>query len=795
MRNLLSTESENYLNNNWQVLINSKEIKGKGKKKQANDILYTEEDKAIFKKIENERRKFLSNNQEQNNNIITLLNILKDIAQDSQKKEYDFYNFLASKTKDGSDLLKRVNTLNSQTLIYFNTLINNQELSQIKYDENDLEALNTLFWGDIKETNNGIKTLTPRGNFLAAISKLKSQSFFDEKSQQFTIEETEKMEKMDDQINKLILDFKNNSRGKIQTETIEKVEATGIKSQLFDNSGKAIINDTILIDLIDNIISEFIDMVTPEIVNVLKEKVPKKAREFLDSLDSKNLAWLEITKLQSQINKNPYMHYAITQISNKKTGTIDIQLNTINDFYFNIDKQGLVKVILQDVKKMFQSRTFDSDEQFFRILSINIIQSFLNHIEKHIQTNFQKVPSIKTSFVKIYDYQIQIINDISHIFNNYIKTSYDVKTNEKERKAAIAFLKEQLRENSNLLLNQLIEQWINIINTEILQLSNVDVVKASQYFLQLSSNIKQNIIDEVNYEGGSFLDREILKAVDQYYKLSWSNTGKAGNKAVFNGTISEIFITYLLREAVSDGNLNNSDMVLQKGGDAQESGEDEDNNEYVDTKQSVTDIEVRYGNNKGVGMQAKHYETNSIDLYVSSTPIMLYEAQRYLTQEEIDSFIYLMGNQYLLNDKKDENFSDLVPYLYYRLDNFIRFKHASYWQTTLQNNFYIFNLNVVPASIIFLYFAWRIKQTHKDLSGKMIKGKSLFQLEGSTEENSFILTEQHPYYNLFTGQSIRSKDSNNLIDKLKTFKIYFRGMSINIDSKDIPISIFQKRKD
>ena len=786
MGNILSDESRTYLTDNWTVLFNYPLQDGKE---------YQPEDKEFILEMAKARRNFLSiiNNTTfpKDDGLIKAMYVLAQIAKNSQEKEKDFLLFLTentyiSKSDSYNEAINAIESINNTTNDYFdNYLKQGKEIPTIAYNEKYLKIINYLFWGipigkkdDIKETMANIQQ-NDRLAFIEAISALRANDFY---SGQIQLTKTD--------VEDLKVTFGDLIRSTIET-TLSKMNSN-LSNQQYGSEKLDSFND---LDILKVIIKDMLSMLNTSLslaiedaLTDIKKKIEKQNQDNIENKTKNDVTIIvrfkEVCKISSE-------NFEETLRLLKKQINIEIQNNKLFNF--------LVDEVNKEYNKTSKSKKDGKITQKSKKLDINSWITFIiKKLTAYLVRTLSGIDSL--SFFSLPALINNITVDIEKYFKSYSPNidnkSYNRLTDSTEIDTIYNLVKSDLKNQ----LKKLLDFWVDIIEYQIRELKtqsfSTDIAiktkkaeRAANYFnMYIKNKIKTVIMNDINNDQ-SDLEGEVLKAVNMYLKGSWNTTGRPGFIGNFNGTISEIFVTYLLKEINSGiGNMS----VSQKGAEL-EGITDEDQ------KQSVTDIEAIYSRtnniNNGVGMQAKHYKSNKIDLYKKKPPITLYDANRYLTQQEIDSFLFLMGNYPTLKGIGDtiakDNFEDLLPYLDYRVGGFLRFKNMSL-EESLENNFYIINLNILPASILFLIQAQDIIKTHKDLIGNMKKesDEPLFKLEGSIDNNNFIENKKI-YYNNFSRNE--NDKSANLMSKIKTFKVSFKGLTINIDSDDIPISIFKKK--
>lgn len=764
MGNILSNNSKTYLTNNWKVLFNTIDPDTQ------QPIQYDSDDLNFIEGMIQARYNFLSKNGQQTNDMIELIKSIKSIAQNSRNKEEDFINFLLqqSTNSNSTKIQNDINNLYTKTFDYFDKLIASQPIN-IQYTNDEKFAINSLFWNDIGSVNEQGITFNDRGHFVAAIAALKSQNFFDSFAiTAVSVGKTALEKGIAEELKKIKLDI-----GKAKDPRGDRIK-NNISKELSGLSSKGKSSEEIAALIIEKVLK----IVNEELVHWdPAKKLKENIFEELDREDNKN-------QIISSVNKNINLQNIGFIISDQYRLEFRKKSQDLIPYRLIVSVSNSAGLIKNIVKIIGNPPSIDD----------NKIKRIINVISSKLQINSKKTKNKETDnkyLINIIDISNEeyIIDSIKTLFsmNGII---YNSSTDDN----LIDKLYDSIKTNIATYLPQLLEIWVQIISHEILKLKSVskklgfNEITANDYFLtKVSDNISDTIKAELTTDG-SDLQYEILRAVDKYIKMTWNDQGHVSN---FNGTISEIFVTFFLREILKE--IQNPQMVFQRGGGAQGA---------EDSKQSVTDIDVLYknevdenGNTKlneqgspmrtGVGLQAKHYDNNSIKLYEDT--IMIYKAQRYLLQDDIDAFLFLMGNNSFLTDMQPD-FSYLLPFLYYRMAGFYRHINPKI-SNALQNNFYIINLNVVPASIIFLFIAQQIFDNYGNLT--------MFSLQGDVSENNFQMrsSDDTKHYNLFINYDKEVNDTklkdDNFINKIRSFKIIFKGVTINIDN--LNLSVFQKK--
>lgn len=715
---------------------------------------YTPNDQDIIKTLAEQRRNLLSladstSFKNDDSNLVKLISVLQQLADKSAVKELDVLYALAN---NDEEKIASINNIYRQTREYFENL-KVKQLSNINYDQKDLKVLNTLFWSDPNE-----KDRDGQVEFIKALSAMRAQDFFVNGA-------TSRLQTLGSGTSTFLEDhnyedwYKNNMISAIVdiVETDNKYKAAAAKD--IKSGGKV---PRASVGIILKRAGEISKKLSDLLLIDIKKELEKAYNQAIEEAQQKGasippeLSTFEGARSQATYNQNIarslYAKYTI------EVGKDVVKVVAVTGSAFTTDQ--LIQTLKENITNELSNRneneyfTEESLGDFLKKVVSDTVRGlevkFNQTIEVNIQGIIEKVSSDKKLIDLLDDYLL--INGAS----------------EDEVKKRVEFIKKNIDKEINNVLNF----WCNILREEIPSINNINNQEALRYFNSIEDKLKSTIISDLSMENSS-LENEVLKAVEQYYKISWGGSGKKGHISLFNGTIGEIFATYLLRQTLSSF----GGTALQQGASLQEG------------KQAIADIELQYqsgGKIKSVGLQLKQYKSNAISLYGEEKFISLMDAQRYLTQEEIDSFLFLMGNQptlKLIGDNTKSDFSDLVPYLYYRLDGFLRIKHAKLdLEKDLQNNFYIFNFNVIPTSIIFLFYAYKIREEFLGDDYNI----SIFGLEGSTEENHFT-----PGYAYNSYEEINR--SSNLLSKLQSFKIRFKGKTINIDNSDSLLSVFRKK--
>lgn len=745
MGNLLTDNMDN-----WKVFFNAP-LTGKQD--------YSDEDKDTIKKLAEQRRNLLSLENKNifeagDSNLKKMIIALEQLANNSAEKEIDLLYALAG---DDEDKKRSINNIYQQTTIYFEDL-KKEQISNINYNQKDLENLNILFWSDPNENN---KNKKGQAEFIKALSAIRAQDFFINGA-------TSRLQTLGENTNRALEEkdfnswYKNNMFAQIVDiiETDDKYKAAALKDlqsggkRLRASVGVLLKQAEIIGKKLANLIEKDLREEVEKAYNLALEEARKKG-----AIIPQELGTFERTKEQATYNsklaRSLFAQYVI-EISKDSAKVV-----AITGSAFTVD--SLSKILKDNITTVLSNR---NQEAF---LTIDEINTLLKEVVKN------SIGSLEVKFSQTINIKFQgVIEKISNdkelidFLDDYFLINA---TSEEAVKQRIEAIKKDMDNQ----LEQILMLWLKILKEEIPSIPGIDSEAVLQYIFG-EDGIEQDLIntikDDLNSRESS-LEMEVLKAVEQYYKISWGGSGVSGHISLFNGTIGEIFATYLLRKT-----LGSRGTAFQQGASLQEG------------KQAIADIQLQYtssdGKSKNIGLQLKQYKSNAIGLYSEEKFISLINAQRYLTEEEINSFLFLMGNQPTLQsigDSAKADFSDLLPFLYYRLDGFLRVKHAKLdLINSLQNNFYIFNFNVIPTSIIFLFYAFKIRQEFTDTGLYNIK---IFGLQGSTEPNHF---GPEYAYNTFE----QSERNSNILSKIETFKIMFKGKTINIDSSDSLLSVFRK---
>lgn len=732
------------LKTEWKVIFNAP-LTGSGQ--------YSNEDENLIKSLTSDRLDFLSLSNNTNilnssSNCGKLISALQRLADNSAIKEIEFLKFLAGDNQKSIEAIMRIY---SQIEQFFNDLKNSQ-IDNINFNQEDLQILNSLFWTDSREEN-----ASGQMEFIKGLSALRAQDFFvngaTSRIKQFSSVRSNNLKDQD-------FDnwYKNNLFSKIvdiieTDEKYKKVAYTDLKA-----GGKRLRASVgVLKNATSSISKKLTDKILQEAESYIKkayetalEEARKKGKIIPQSLETFEGMKKQAT-YQGSAAKSLYTQYSL--VFGQEIVKVVAVAGTA------LTSESISSIMTKNITDALTKR---NEEEF---LSLEELNDFFKQIVKNT-VNSLEVKFSQPIQIDISGIADEISND-ADIISKLDKVFLINGVTEDDVKKQIDFLKKDI----NNQLDQLINYWFQILDKEIPSITGVNTELMLNYFQLIKEDLRKTILSDLK-QGESSLEGEVLKAVEQYYKISWGGTGASGHIALFNGTIGEIFSTYLLRKV-----LNNRGNVYQQGSNLQEG------------KQAIADVTISYSNNNkinNIGLQLKQYRSNAISLYGEEQNISLINASRYLTQEEIDSFLFLMGNQPTLiklgDNRITSDFSSLLPFLYYRLDGFLRAKHASEdIKNNLQNNFYIFNFNIIPTSIIYLFYAFKVREELTNDNYKI----SIFNLSGDTRENHF---EPHYAYNSYQKEEL----SSNLLSKLETFKIKFKGKTINIDSKDSLLSVFKK---
>lgn len=795
------------LNTQWRVIFNKKNIKG-------NELKYTDQDKEIIKGIADARisdlNKKFSLNDKIPYEITKILTKLKDYADRSKVKEQDFFQLLLDNSQfsnqEKSKLDQIIKNFYADNDSKFSDLINNNKVNSIVYTKDVAMAINSLFWGDLGQNSNQLSPQSSNSEnyqeFLKAIAMLRSQDFFTtatytsrfkSQAEQQTnatikskpikiaakeLKELEKQIQDVDQPNSFLKNFFGDiNKYNDILDKIRKMDPTTFQQE------KTNLASTLCKEIISSLKKIFDIETKYEIAGSIKQQVIDAPDNLLDKIGDDILDSTQKALIRKQLNtSSTYTYTAITL----KGQTV--QVNYKNQI-MTIDLTPLEKPIQNEIESCFDTARTNSGFTSFgmqnRIKAV-IKQNLKQCIQGTTDLTSKDISSITAYFLKITDKQLNLIKTIDTTINSFlVKHKLSFNSTIKDLKLARDALKKEVSIANNQLIPKLLKIWHKIIRREIYSL-NVDHKKVFSYYRQIQSKIDDAIKDDVA-NNASDLEQELLKAVLQYYKLSWNDPGRGGSVNIFNGTISEIFITVLFRLYFEA----NPDVIInQKGSDTSQNGQ-----------QSVTDIEVTWKDNndniKGVGMQAKHLATNDETLYGSSTA-PLKDASRYFDRETNVALLYILGNITFLTGNIDDYAGKLLPYLYHNLGGFIRFEHGSI-TNALQNNFYIINLNVVPASVIFLLCAEDIYKEYGNNAQGIIKNKegNLFQIKISPAglNGMKAYKKDEPYYGIFadTSNNILSRGSSDDLDNyLSAFTIKFAGRKINL--AELGLEVFKKPK-
>lgn len=219
-----------------------------------------------------------------------------------------------------------------------------------------------------------------------------------------------------------------------------------------------------------------------------------------------------------------------------------------------------------------------------------------------------------------------------------------------------------------------------------------------------------------------------------------------------------------------------------------------------DTGDAAVDIGLKYASQK-IGFQVKNY--SSIDsemvLYPQSNDLMADDILRYITTEQLNQFrmniqksLYWSNLDPIKKDKgkeeeeyrKNENLNILQDHIQY----YLRYDEAEGAAKEIegyQNNFYVLNFKIIPASVLFLLLAEIVKSEEKNIKN----GDQVFfmtsQKQEPTEGN--LLSKQNfkeSYEKIVTSASQTVKPENVVEISLPQNYFYINFTGIKVEFKN-----------
>lgn len=285
-------------------------------------------------------------------------------------------------------------------------------------------------------------------------------------------------------------------------------------------------------------------------------------------------------------------------------------------------------------------------------------------------------------------------------------------------------------------------------------------------------------------EGNSSVDRDKIKTQLEGYILKYELRGKkhsldlentsleeivpeiysivqgkyTGLKANLKGTVGEIFISVLFELSTDNSSIQ------QLGTSKNISGE----SAHADVALGKS---FKQGGELITGIQSKVYSKDNIKLYDKTVvSFNTDKAIRYLgSSQELDAFRYFLLNEAALTsigefgEKVDAGFFDIknpfLDALQKRLDYFIRYNDGLRTQNleNVRNNFYIVNMHVIPASVIFL---------------------KIYQIVSDPQENIDLLSFNKT--KIQVPEDLSDYSIENLLSLLNGTKAYFNSFTLNL---------------
>lgn len=318
------------------------------------------------------------------------------------------------------------------------------------------------------------------------------------------------------------------------------------------------------------------------------------------------------------------------------------------------------------------------------------------------------------------------------------------------------------KDSRQIFEKSLLPAWKFIYTLELAKISP----KAAEYFEKTAyEEIKKEILKDFDNEAQG-LEQEVFKSLKTYYRLG--HTSKvAGYISNFNGTIGEIFTTYLLRKRTGDK------MTISQTGRDTSTG-----------YQSLADIVITYpssqdGLKEKYGLQVKQYGDKSMELYTATS--QLEYAGKYISEEEQKAFLWMIGNELIFPEKyqNKNNIENVMNgFLYTRMNNFVRYSDLNV--RDLKNYFYIISMNVIPASMIFLFFLYKIGRGEKIVNALRIVGEKINTDSTAKQINQIVWKPHEPEIGLDKQpEYVRLNETLSNSNLLGKYYLGYRGITFN----------------
>lgn len=212
-------------------------------------------------------------------------------------------------------------------------------------------------------------------------------------------------------------------------------------------------------------------------------------------------------------------------------------------------------------------------------------------------------------------------------------------------------------------------------------------------------------------------------------------------------------------------------------------------------KQAAVDIGLQLSKQQ-IGFQVKNYTSiqDNMSLYDQSIDLMIQDIQRYLNEEDLDKFKQNVGAALSNENSTKETANSNLCILQKNLHNFLRYDEASGKSDEVkeyQNNFYILNFKIIPASVLFLLLARLIKNEERKAE---IDEKKVFFISSDKQkaERDNVLSSDNDFNTTYTNvvgnirkikPKIWSYKKNTLELPQKNFYINFTGIKIKFKNE------------
>lgn len=332
-----------------------------------------------------------------------------------------------------------------------------------------------------------------------------------------------------------------------------------------------------------------------------------------------------------------------------------------------------------------------------------------------------------------------------------------------------------------------VTNFLPILNSYNIIIEKINKMKSNGL---IDINTAKTLIDECSskFKKTDAKDKEIFESITKALDSGNIEKGidillerlkvKRAGFSNLNGYVGEIFLTSVLKSVYNDKEILE---LEQRGASFNLANQD-------------AHADIRFND---VGFQAKMLRSNNNALYQTEVDFSLDSALRYLRTnrttldsanaqygDELTAFRYFLLNNTILSEigiTNEWNSDNLfLTALNLRINNFFRYTDGLAAQDlqNIANNFYIINMNIVPASLIFL----KMCELISTVSDTKDKQRFLFEFK---REN--IL----PDYQGNTTDDYKLTKNKNLLKNIKT-KATFKSFSMNLS--DLGVETFLSRE-